>query len=593
MYRYFALIWNPSDARACAAAKLLAGRLQATATGWTCVLEQDGLQAFDAGRQPGSNEAYRLVGGAGVVFGKLFPVRGPVSARCVRDLLDRYWGRYAAILRDRSTGNVQVLRDPGGNLPCLLTTYQGVSIVFSDVEDCLSLGVMRFSINWKYVAAHVPHSALQVHETGLNEVSDVLPGGCLTFGKEGVERSLAWKPMDVAERNPIEDAGDAAEALRATVRACVHAWASAYEGIVHCLSGGLDSSIVLSCLKDAPSRPSLLCLNYFGTGSHEDERRYARLAARHTNAELLECQLDSGSVRLEKMLTIRRSAKPWSYLYELQHGELESRLAAERGATAIFSGGGGDALFFQMSAELAVADYLWRKGLRPGLLRVLSDAAVVSRMSFWALLRKGLRARFRRTRWNPFALDSMLRTLVNPDLVKAAMTGEHAVHPWLLAAGEGPPGKLWHIATMSVPPAFYDSFGLSAPDRVFPLVSQPLIELCLRIPTYVLISGGWDRAIARRAFARDLPGEIVRRTRKGNIDQHSRKVLDANIDFVRELLLDGLLVRERFLDRQRLEHYLSDERTLRDLEYNDILHKYLCTEVWLRRWHETEQRVAA
>ena len=68
-------------------------------------------------------------------------------------------------------------------------------------------------------------------------------------------------------------ADEAVVSLRETTVGCEHAWASCYDGIVHNLSGGLDSSIVLSCLKSAPSRPRVTCLNYFTTGPNEDERR--------------------------------------------------------------------------------------------------------------------------------------------------------------------------------------------------------------------------------------------------------------------------------------------------------------------------------
>jgi len=120
-----------------------------------------------------------------------------------------------------------------------------------------------------------------------------------------------------------------------------------------------------------------------------------------------------------------------------------------------------------------------------------------------------------------------------------------------------------------------------------PLTSQPLVELCLRIPTYVLIQSGRDRALARRSFERDLPTEIVRRQAKGRADQHMRNILDANLDFVRELLLDGLLVRHGFLNRAALELYLRRECSPADFQYSEILQEHACTEAWLRSWATT------
>jgi asparagine synthase (glutamine-hydrolysing) len=115
-------------------------------------------------------------------------------------------------------------------------------------------------------------------------------------------------------------------------------------------------------------------------------------------------------------------------------------------------------------------------------------------------------------------------------------------------------------------------------------MSQPLIELCLRIPTYVSIAGGYDRSVARRAFASEVPMQIIRRRAKGGVNRHNTNMLDANLEFIRAVLLEGLLVREGLLDRQRLEQYLSRETSPADFEYHEILHQHLCTEVWLQRW---------
>jgi asparagine synthase (glutamine-hydrolysing) len=138
---------------------------------------------------------------------------------------------------------------------------------------------------------------------------------------------------------------------------------------------------------------------------------------------------------------------------------------------------------------------------------------------------------------------------------------------------------------VSIPPAFYNTSDRAMEvERTPVLFSQPLIELCLRIPSYVWISGGRDRSLARDAFARDLPAVIVRRTQKGAIDRHNRKLMDRNEAFLREMLLDGLLVKEGLLDRSRLERLLSRASVALDFEYNEVLRHHLCTEIWLRRW---------
>ena len=613
MYRYFALVWRPGDERAELAVSSVEERLNASPTRWSRVLEAPGVLVLHADRKDGSSDAWRLPQAAGVVLGRVFTrdIESPQAAARVtfddgessrivasggRRLLERYWGRYVAIVRNGVTGEVWVLRDPSGGFPCWLMNYEGVAIVCSDIEDCHALGLIRFTVNWNYIAGFVAHAGLQIRETALHEVSEVQPGERLRFSAAAMQRSIEWNPVEIARSATFETADEAVAALRATAIGCVHTWAACHKGILHNLSGGLDSSIVLSCLVTAPSRPDLLCLNYFSTGPHEDERRYARSMAAHVGAKLVEHQLDPRAVRLPELLDLRRSARPWFYLYEIEHGRFEGDLASQHGADGLFSGAGGDGVFFQARADLAVTDYFFTHGFGGGLMRTAIDAARVSRKSIWPLLWQAVRMRMLKPEWDPIAAAKpVARTIVNGELIEAAKRNKGFTHPWLTPADTRgvPPGILWHIMSVAMPPAYYSSFQRdSYPERTMPLLSQPLVELCLRIPTYVLIRSGRDRAVARRAFERDLPAEIVRRQAKGRADQHVRNILDANLDFLRELLLDGVLVQRGLLNRAALELYLTRERSPADFQYTEILQEHACTEAWLRSWATTSYSTA-
>ncbi len=614
MYRYFVLIWNPANPRAVSAAQLLCDRVASAGAGWNRVFSAQGVAAFHAGVTQGSGATLRLAGDAGAVFGRIFNRdRGDTAAAVrvdfnsaesdqvvrsgTRRLVERYWGRYVGLVRDPATDETWILRDPSGGMPCLTSVHQDVHLVFSDLEDCYSLGVMSFTVNWAFIRRFMGYSGVQSRETALNEVSEVQFGERLRFSGGTVERSLVWDPIAVAQTDPICDPDKAVAELRRETRACVHAWASCYTDILHNLSGGLDSSIVLSCLKDAPSRPNVTCLHYFGTGPDEDERRYARAMATRAGVELVEHALDVREARLDDLFRLRRSARPWFYLYELEHGRFELQLAAERQAKALFSGSGGDGVFFQAHADLAVTDYLFDHGFRSDLFKVAADAARISRKSVWPLLLTAVRSRVMPRKWHPLRTTSgPTRTLVNPDVLRAAAKDQALIHPWFSGRSlrSVPPGILWHILSIAGAPAFYSSFEAgSYPERTLPLLSTPLLELCLRTPTYVLIRNGMDRATARRAFESDLPPEIVKRRSKGRIDQHIRNVLDDNLDFVRDILLDGYLVKQGLLDRKNLELYLTRERSPADFQYAEILHEHLCTEAWLGRWLGFRAPVAA
>ena len=114
-----------------------------------------------------------------------------------------------------------------------------------------------FSINWKYVAAALCQNRLQVQATGLNEVSQVLGGECVELREGRTSRQFYWNALDIADEAPLEDVAAATQLLRSQYPGlCARLGVRPYGSIVHLLSGGLDSSIVLGCLKDrCPARP--------------------------------------------------------------------------------------------------------------------------------------------------------------------------------------------------------------------------------------------------------------------------------------------------------------------------------------------------
>jgi asparagine synthase (glutamine-hydrolysing) len=396
---------------------------------------------------------------------------------------------------------------------------------------------------------------------------------------------MLWNPLRIAQLDRIESTVEAVDAVRNVTQDCVHAWASCHKNILHRLSGGLDSSIVTSCLSSAPSLPAVVCLNYFGLDAVEDERPFARAVAEKTGFRLIEIQHDPRAVPLNAMLNIARSERPRYLIYHVEHSELEAHLANEVNASAMFGGAGGDGLFYQNTAILAAVDYLYTHGVTPRLWSIALDAARMDRVSIWAVLRQAVGEIMLNRRWDPRSEIGAGRLLVNPEVVRSVRNDQSLAHPWMEDAAGVPHGKLWHAMGVSTPLPFYDPLGRREdPENVYPLISQPLLELCMRIPVYALIDGGWDRAIARRAFAHSLPSEIVRRRAKGGSTRSMKLLYEQNLPFIRELMLDGMLARERLLDRKKLEMHLSPGRPTHGVAFGEILIEHLCTEAWLRSW---------
>jgi len=605
MLFYLAFVWNPEEPGRSDVARTLLARHRAHAPKWETSVEQDGLiVSYMVTAGPTVDQPYLLHDGRGVILGRLFrkgTVPGEASSERVvlderrsaallesdgKDLPKYYWGRYIAFLHDRTRRITRVLRDPTGSISCLSLNIRGIDVYFLRLEDCERLGPPPLTVNRSFLTGRLLYQAVCRPETGLNEITSVMAGECVTHANDRKTRRVYWNPLEIANTDVIEDADEAVRLTRESVRSCVHAWASCFDGILHNLSGGLDSSIVLACLQDAPTRPRITCLNSYSKGSDTDEREFARRAAARAGCTLIE-EERTPHLRLDLLHRIPRTPFPFPSIGDPEGTRQEALKAKERGISAVFSGKAGDELFYRGGKLPTAADYAFRHGMDRKLLSIVLDDASFSRVSFSATLRDTLRYGVLKHPWDlrEIIYYRDIRPLAHEALKESALRDNSFFHPLFVDPPRLPPEKITHAynltfhTTQIYNPMVPDEF----PVAINPLNSQPLIELSLRIPVYILRKGGRDRAIAREAFKRDVPQEIILRKSKGGADDYLRNVISANAPLVRDLLLDGYLVREGYLDRDRLDEVLSGRPTTVKSSVSEII-IYLHLEAWARNW---------
>lgn len=596
MFRYLALIWDDTRVHQRETVQLLAQAVLHAAT-WKPTLQTCGLRVFTSGGGADGNGTHLLPDERGVVLGNLFrrheggesPVLpGPFPAGEAETILQHrgralvtdWWGRYVAFLRGED-GQITILRDPSGTLPCFALEHRGVHLVFSWLEDLLDLPSVGIPpIAWDRLSAHLQFGDLGGHQTVLDGVDRILPGEAVHLHRGGKDRVLHWNALSFASDVLDEDPAQLASRLRDTVRNCVRSWAGGRGRILLRLSGGVDSSILATCLNRETTTTEALCVNYHSPGADTDERHYARLAARHARLHLIECKRDDG-FRLDKVLRVALTPTPSTYVGRMAASVRDAELSQRHGAPCLFTGAGGDQLFFELRTWWPAADFLRLHGLARGAWRAAMDAARLAQMSVYRTMglalrnRLGLTARGDSLAWSPALLGGAAASFE---------ASERYQHPLLRQATGLPIGKLNHVRMLLHPLAYYDPYERErAPAVVNPLLSQPLIELCLQLPTYVLTLGGQGRSLARRAFAADLPPDIAARRSKGSIDQHLKTVLASNLPFARAMLLDGELAARGLLDRGKVEVALSGKPQTAAVHVTEI-HGHIAVEAWLQRW---------
>ena len=565
---------------------------------------------FCANAGTGTLRALPLASDAGVVLGTAFernrdidddsPARrASFSARSSeailashgRWLIENCWGNYVALLHDASAGTVRVLKDPTGTLPCFKTSFEDVTILFSHIGDCIDVGVRGFTVDRAYLRARVL-GFNDFENDALEEVEQIRRGECveldspraadrpvtpLLLGSVHVRASTRRyrRSRGMQPRRCTPRSAHARKRCRRVMRACC----------TGCRAGSIPPSSPAASAAPPPSRGSRATRSSTRMG-RSDERPWARLAAEQAGFEHLECPIAPAEVAFAELVRTRPATEPLSLLTYLLRSTVEHRLAAERNASAVFTGDGGDSGFCSDSFSYAVTDYLRRHGPRLAALRLASEVALRTERSTGAVLLSSMR------RWLFGAKMSEQRPalLMGSQLVSAQLRDGFTMpksypHPWFSHLGHVPWDVIRRLGVLVSTPEFYNVIDAAQPEPeiVSPLYAQPAVELFLRIPIHVHAEGGRDRGLARRAFAREVPEPILQRLWKDRAPGFHSELLLRNLDLVRELFLDGVLVREGLLDRAAVEAALAAGPSKTEVLPVEI-YRHLDVEIWARYW---------
>lgn len=527
--------------------------------------------------------------GGGAVIGTIFHRHGPAEA--IRDLdqraadairksggahlIERYWGGYLAAFE--MPGSACVLRAPMGALPCYQLRQGGLHVFASDPGILVKAGLLTPRIDWDAVQRHLFMRDLPSPRTAIVGLSEILSGtrAILAEGGEGV--SQCWSPWHYAASLDVMEPEDSAERLGRALQQCISAWGSRYANILLSVSGGLDSSIVATTLAER-GRP-LSCLTLATSDPSGDERTYARTIAAHCHASLHECGYALDAIDLDRSV-VAHLPRPCGRTHDLAFRAVVTAKAAELGADAYFTGNGGDNVFYNSASARPIADRYLAEGIGPGLVRTLRDVCTVTGASAWQAMREARRVLKRRGRGYVWRTDPLF---LNRDIV-AHESRQPAEHPWLDAPNEAFPGKAGHVAMLLRMQQHLDGYDRGLPfTLVNPLVSQPIVETCLAIPSWSMCNGGINRAVARAAYASRLPPQILERRSKAGPDSFIVELLTSRMGEIRERLLEGRLASQGLLDLDALGACFSEGRMHTASEYMRIM-ALLDTEAWIGHW---------
>lgn len=485
-------------------------------------------------------------------------------------LIDHYWGGYVALFANSRSPRGFALRDPSAHVPLYRWSCGDYDLYFNDFAlACRAAGIVP-PIDWPAIAHRLRFPQLRIEATGLCGIEEIMPGCRVSF--EDGARRLLWSPWTFASR-PFDNAVPSdvlATELETVLDQCATTWRDIYGSVQLELSGGLDSSILAACLAGRES--TLHCVTYATESEEGDERRYSRAVCDFLGLPLSEHVVRSSLLDPTARLDVPRP-RPGGFVALAGLDRLLGDTAVAAGAEAIVSGAGGDNVFCGITTVGPVIDALrlagvgeaWRAARNVADLcdTTIGDVA----RHIWRLARRGKAHPL----WPPTD-ETLSETALVPCIG----------HPWLEAPPDALPGKRAHIAGLMRILPYLDGYdrGQRVP-IVAPLMAQPVLEFCLRVPSFRWIEAGRNRSLARLAFAHRLPSIVIDRRTKGGLRTLFMPAYERHREELKDLLCDGRLADAGLIDRNAMRTYLAAPLSparpdyLRAFEIADV-------ELWVR-----------
>jgi asparagine synthase (glutamine-hydrolysing) len=486
----------------------------------------------------------------------------PAEMQPDKEFVATHWGAYALVRH--AGGALTLFRDPSGTVPVFDLQAGSLHMAGSSPDLIRLARDQPLQPDLRFVRHWLSFPFLRTERTGVLGVREILPGRVADGA--GATRS-GWSPWDHAGPVGARTFDEAADPLRQAVLDCVPAILPDGGAIAVQLSGGLDSSIVGAALAHAGR--SFTAVTFATRSADGDERRYARAAASRFGVQLVELMEEDAAPDFTSTppLSFRPLQTPLLRAYRRL---IRDHLRAS-GTNWAVTGAGGDNLFASLSSAAPAIDALRCGGLRAAATAI-GDLAAIHNATRWHVAGLSLR-RMRRPQPRGWRRDDSFLT---PD---AALPQADA-HPWLEPPPGTLPGKAEHVRSLVGIQHFLDQDEAGA-GSLFPLLSQPLLELCLSIPTHFWIAGGRDRAVARAAFQGLVPDAVLTRRGKGRLESMFMRGYMAGRSQIEALLLDGQLRAEGLVDTRAISAYLRQPGQPQDAGYTRLL-EIAAAETWLR-----------
>jgi asparagine synthase (glutamine-hydrolysing) len=504
------------------------------------------------------------------------------------EVLERVWGKYVYFKVDNTNLQLDVILDSTGQLPFFYYIFPNGHVLFSsDIEIIFKVLGQKPEYNWAYLCSYLVYGNSSAIQTPFKNIFELPPACCLKITKSERKTIPFWNPLRSYKTSTLQEK-DAVEVLQVTLKP----WIEPYQNIIVSLSGGLDSSSLVYCLKDLVKKnQTLKAINYFHSQIQtSNEFSYAQRVCGEAGIDLIGIDI-SGALPFDipqKKQPLRPN-KPFPGSSSLRWTEtIMDHLPIDESSVFI-SGHGSDHIFMRPPSKKSMADYILERGLKE-FKNQLKNVARFYRDSLFSILRENaadLGSHFlsrRLDKRNPKNAHGEIPHWIKQE-VNQTISSEF-VHP------------IYEHLPLSVLPGKYVQIdalyeGLASihmeMDPVnptsYPFLYEPVVEFALSFSTYELFEKGYDRYPLRKAVSDCFKTETVWRRDKSQTTGIFQLGIKQNLEYVLDICLNGYFAKQGFVDREGLK------KTITLIGNGDVKDMWpfmhlASVEIFLRYWDE-------
>lgn len=509
-------------------------------------------------------------------------------------LLQKLRGMFAFAIWDEKNHILLLARDRVGIKPLYYSHTEDNLIFASEIKSLLEDPSIKQDIDINLIDRFLTYLYMPGSDTLFKHIKKLLPGYYLIWQGGNVSVNKYWDLNFSEEKNSksfYESKKQLDDLLKESVR--LHMISDVPIGIL--LSGGVDSTALLSYAISETDKPVSTFTVGFENEAFADEREYANIAAKQFGTKHYDMSI---------------SVKDFSdflpnYVWHMEEPVCEppaialyyvSRLASEH-VKVLISGEGGDEAF---AGYPNYRNYLWleriKKFLGPlsplssSLIKSLPSVAGVKRIQRYASLMTLPFDRYYYSRTShPFSFFNLNGTELYTQDFSSIVNKSYSVIPTAGLLREMNSSdvldRMLYIDAKSWLPddllikADKMTMATSVELRV-PLLDHKVLEFAANLPSHFKVNGLTTKHILKEALNARVPPAIIKRKKTGFPIPYGIWLRNEMRSFINEILLDEKTMSRGFFQRSSVERLIKYNSKKSD--YSKEIFSLLILELWLR-----------